>query len=212
MKRPYLVGFGLALLALVLYVLTLSRHYTADSILFAATIESEHWRWLVDPSHPLLHPLGWVWYQVWKLLGWSGGAILPLQTLNAIGGASCAGLFFLIMHRISRSIMLAIITTVGFAVSGGLWFLSVEAEFVTIPMALMLLLFLIFLLYFGHGDGQNNHVAVLGIIGAVAVLTYASAILIILVVGIGLWLVKRGDKQIFWRQLFLYLFPNFLLF
>ena len=48
----------IGILAFLLYLATLSRDYSADSLLFAIAVESGRWQDLVDPYHVLLHPLG----------------------------------------------------------------------------------------------------------------------------------------------------------
>ena len=125
--------------ALALYLPTLSHHYSADSLLYASAIESGSWRALVHPRHPLLRPVAWLWFRWWQLLGWHGAAMVPLQTLNAVGGALCVGLVMALSARMTGSLGGATLAATGFAVSGGVWLLSTEAEFVTVPLAVELL-------------------------------------------------------------------------
>lgn len=51
----------ISLAALVIYAATLSQHHSADSLIYALQIEAGDWAAMVDPSHLLLHPLGWAW-------------------------------------------------------------------------------------------------------------------------------------------------------
>ena len=65
--------------------------------------------------------------------------MLPLQTLNALGGAVCVAALFCLCRHLTRSTFTALLAAGGFAVCGGLWLTSTEAEFVTVPLALELL-------------------------------------------------------------------------
>jgi hypothetical protein len=130
--------FSLALAATLLYLLTLSRHFTADSLLFALDLEAGDWRRLVDFYHLLLHPLGWAWLQAAAWLGWAGRAIYPLQWLNALAGGVSVALVALSAGSVTRQTGWALLAAAGFAVSGGVWLLSTDAEFVTPALAAQL--------------------------------------------------------------------------
>jgi hypothetical protein len=129
----------LGVAAFVLYVSTLSRQPSADSVFFALAIESGDPFRLVNLRHPLLHPLGWAFVELWRVLGWQGRALLPLQVLNALGGAAAVALVHHIAMRLTASLAIATAVAAGFAVSGAVWLLSTEAEFVTVPFAAGLL-------------------------------------------------------------------------
>jgi len=127
--------------ALAMYGATLSRQPTADSLLFALAIESGVPGQLINLRHPLLHPLAWSFVELWRLLGWTGRALLPLQMLNALGGAAAVALLQHLATRATGSAWIGSAVAAGFAVSGATWLLSTEAEFVTVPLALNLALF-----------------------------------------------------------------------
>jgi len=124
--------------ALALYAATLSRHPSADSLEFALAVESGDPRQLLNLHHPLLHPLGWGFVEVWRVLGWTGGALLPLQLLNALGGGVAAAFLAHLASRLTGSARIGCMVAAGFAVSGAMWLLSTEAEFVTPPLAVNL--------------------------------------------------------------------------
>lgn len=127
--------------AFVLYSATLSRQPSADSLLFALAVESAEPLRLVNLRHPLLHPLGWSFVQFWRLLGWEGRALPPLQVLNALAGAAAVALLYHVAARVTGSSRIAGAVAAGFAVSGAMWLLSTEAEFVTPALAANLLVF-----------------------------------------------------------------------
>jgi hypothetical protein len=120
--------------AATLYLTTLSRWYSADSLWFAVALDSANPEEFIRPKHLLLHPLCWLWVELWRALGWSGFSIHPLQTLNALAGALCVALVCSIATRASGSRAAAALVAAGCAVSGGLWLLSTEAEDVTLGM------------------------------------------------------------------------------
>ena len=133
--RSARASWFIGLAALALYLATLSRAHTGDSLDFASAVEAGSGSALIDPSHLLLAPLGFGFYRLWQAFGWAGGAMLPLQVLNALGGALAVGLMAHIAGRLARSDRAGVIIAAGFAVSFGVWLLSTQAEFVTIPLA-----------------------------------------------------------------------------
>jgi hypothetical protein len=207
----------LVVLAALLYGLTLSRHYTADSLLYALLIEGDDLQALIDPTHLLLHPLGFLWFRIWQALGWAGRSLMPLQLLNALAGSACVGLMWALAHTLSRSSRTATIIALGFALSGGLWLLSVEAEFVTIPLALQLLAFWLILVVFLDGAGRASHAILLGIVVAIAIFAYLTSVFLILVILLGFITaglaagIRRRQIALFLTSLLLLLIPTFLL-
>ncbi|MBN1260328.1 MAG: hypothetical protein JXB35_06565 [Anaerolineae bacterium] len=133
------LGLGIACLALFLYLGTLSRHYSADGLAYALDI-GRNMPLRLDVYHAALAPLGALWYRLWTLCGWRENAMIPLQVLNACAGAISVGVVFGLALHLSRSRIMAALIAVGFAVSGATWLLSVEAEFVTVPLAAALAL------------------------------------------------------------------------
>ena len=187
--RPWLVGAA----ACLLYLLTLSNHYSGDSIEYALAIESGERGLLLDPYHPLMHPLGLLFYRLWQAAGWTGRALAPLQVLNALAGGLCAGLVTAIAGRLhrnhpggSRRGALAAAAGVGFAVSGGSWMLSVEAEFVTPALALLLAVLWVLLGASPATAARRSYPVLLAAATAVAVAGYVSSALVVPVVLVGL--------------------------
>lgn len=190
---------------IILYTSTLSRHYSADSLLYALVIESDRSDLLVDPTHLLLHPLGWFWYRMWILLGWSSGSLLPLQVLNVLGGASSVGLLYAIARRLSKVQDIAILTAAGFALSGGMWLLSVEAEFVTIPLAFSLLVLWLVLTPPSRIVKRPSYAVLLGLATVLAILSYLTSLFLVLVVLLGLALQPVYSPPLRRRQLMLFI-------
>jgi hypothetical protein len=205
---PCLVGAA----ACVLYLATLSHHYTGDSVEYALAIERADPALLLDPYHPLLHPAGLLFYRLWQLAGWTGRALLPLEVLNALAGGLCAGLLTRIAGILSRSAARAAVVGLGFAVSGGLWMLSVEAEFVTLPLALMLTVLWAILGASPSALARSCHPVALALVTAAAMASYVSGALLIAVVLVGLWCDDRVEAALRRRQGRVYLAAVILLF
>lgn len=178
-QHERIIALGLMIGATALYGLTLSRHYSADSILIAQSIE--HGR-LYHPAHPLLWPLGWLFVQGWRLLGWQGRALLPLQTLNALAGAVCVAWLYLLLRRtpgrpVDRPV--ALLAAAGWAVSSGLWLLSTDAEMVTLALALQLGLLAIMLWPSPTVKARLAYAAALGVGLALATLSWVLTLVMV---------------------------------
>ncbi len=181
------MGWALVGLTLLLYLATLSAHYSADSVLYALRIEGGNVGQILDPTHLLIEPLAVAWYRLWQALGWQAGALIPLQALNALAGATAVALLYGIARGISGSRRIGGAAAAGFAVSGGLWLLSVEAEFVTPPLAAALLV-----LWLALAPSERlarrpmAHAAALGAAVALAILFYLNAVLLTIVAAVSL--------------------------
>jgi hypothetical protein len=175
MSRPYLplVAGGLAF---VVYAATLSRSYAGDSILFAQVVESGDLRELFSPQRILIQPIGWLMYQLWKLVGWDGNALLPLQVLNALGGALSVGLICRIGQVVLGSSRLALLTAGGFAVSSGPWYFSTDQECITVPLAMMLAILLPVLTASSRTAARPIYAVALGIGTGAVTLTFMTGL------------------------------------
>jgi len=174
-KRTRLVLL-LALTVLLLYLLTLSRHWTADSLLFALYIDSSDPSLCIDTYHLLVHPAALLFVRLCTLLGYSGLSIVPLQALNALGGAVCVALFASIVHHSTGSARITSLTSAGLAVSGAMWLLSTDAEFVTLPLAVHL--WVLWLLWTTPDDSVKRPVygLLLGLAILLATLSYLTGL------------------------------------
>lgn len=168
-------------------------------------IESGEPARLFDPTHLLLHPLGSGIYFLWGKLGWQGGALRPSQVLNALGGVAAVGLMMAISHHLTRSRLLAIMVAAGFALSGGIWLLSVDAEYVTIPLAMSLLVLWGVLKLDSSAVSRPVSAILLALATWLAILTYASSVILIAVVVVGFIAQREASSAIRARQLILYL-------
>ena len=88
-------------------------------------------------------------------------------------------------NSLSRSTQAAMLVALGFAVSGGMWLLSVEAEFVTVPLALQLLALWWILGMAAEQRGRTWYAVSLGVIVAVAIFGYLTSVFLIVVGVVG---------------------------
>lgn len=173
--------------AATLYLATLSRWYSADSLWFALALDSPDPNERIDPYHLLLHPLSWLWVELWRAFGWTGFSIHALQALNALAGAVCVALVCSIAARASGSRAAAALVAAGCAVSGGLWLLSTEAEDVTLGMAAHLAAARWILGLQPGGDARAWTSWALGAAIGAATLSYASCALLLGVAVLAHW-------------------------
>jgi hypothetical protein len=187
------IGALLAAVALALYVATLSRHHSADSLIYAEQIDAGDWALLVDPRHLLTHPLGLLWIRLWRLAGWSGSTIVPLQVLNAVAGAACVAMVYALAARVCASLPIAGLVAAAFAVSGGTWLLSTEAEFVTVPLAVELWVLGRVLIVPAHDLGRVATALAVGAVIGIATLNYMTSAALLPVALLRAWRHADGD-------------------
>jgi hypothetical protein len=183
---------AIAVLAFVIYAATLTRNYTGDSIRFAMVVESPELREILAPQRMLVHPLGLGFYRLWQLLGWSGGALLPLQVLAALAGAASVGLLCLIGRSVTGSPRLAALVALGFAVSAGTWLFSTEAELITVPLAANLAVLWALLASPPERAARPLQAIALGLGTGLATLTWLTGVFLVPVVLVGMAL-SPGD-------------------
>jgi hypothetical protein len=203
-------GVIVSALVFLVYGLSLSGHYTGGSIEFASEIETSLLRVMMQQHKLLIHPIAWLFLQLWKVAGWQGLGILPLQIFNALAGAVCAGAVFSVAQRLVRNMPLALIVTAGFAFSCGVWLFSTEAEFVTPPLAESLAILAVLLTIRQADVLLPKSACLLGIATGFAALTYSLNILLVAPVLAAILLVKVQPMQARLRQGVRYLATAFV--
>jgi hypothetical protein len=192
------LGLVLAILALFIYLGTLSRQYQSDGVQFALVVENENPQELIEANH-LLYPMVGMWfYQVWRFVGWQGGALIPLQVFSAIGGALSVGLVYGICSRITNSRPISALIALGFGISHGTWIYSTDSEVVTFSLiGPLLVLFILIKSSVSHDRFHSMVVAVtLGLLCSLSIISYQTNILLIPVIVVG-FLLERASE---WRS------------
>ena len=206
------IAVAIFVAALTLYLLTLSRNYSMDSMAFAvlATRGRLDERLFFQAEHLLYPFVGWLWYRLWALLGYEGGALIPLQVLNALFGALGVAAYFLALRlalgEARRDFLISLTASLALAVSYGYWYHSTEAEDQIIADSLVLGAFLALIARrAGHeGVRQSRQIpgcllcAVAAGLTATAILAHATQVLFLPALLMGLRQGKATQREWLW--------------
>lgn len=105
-----------------------SHYFNFDGVACAAAVELSDFKHLVHGNHLAYGVLAWLFDRAWRLLGWRGEALLPLQILSALLGAAGAAVFASLLRRAGRSERDAALGAAALAVCRAWWFWSLEAQ------------------------------------------------------------------------------------
>jgi hypothetical protein len=114
--------------ALLLYLSYRSLFFNFDGVACAIAVELSDFKHLVHGNHLAYGVGGWLFDRAWRLLGYGGRAILPLQILDSVLGAAGAAVFATPLRRSGRSEREALLGAAALAVSQAWWFWSLEAQ------------------------------------------------------------------------------------
>lgn len=176
-RRGSCLIYVVPVLALILYLAFPSRQYDYDVLTELINIERGILR-IGDPAHPLYSWVGWVWYSLWKSLGYSNDSMYPMQVFNAICGSVALLVFQLILIRFGVNRTSAMLTTVGAGLSYSFWTHTVDAFFI-IPAAMCALGALHFALGAAESDRARAMAVVAGLAIAVSTLFYQVSLLLL---------------------------------
>ncbi|MEP7189604.1 MAG: hypothetical protein ABI901_10480, partial [Roseiflexaceae bacterium] len=126
-------------LTFVAYVTTLTQVHTFDALSYVTSVERKPWTEVFHPHHLAYGPLGVLAFQAGRTLGYTGGAALPMQVLNALAGALGAALFYAIVRRVTRRDDLAL--TGALLLGGGYayWYYAIEIEVYTVAALFLII-------------------------------------------------------------------------
>lgn len=119
---------------LAVYVYTLSRHFSPDSMAFAMTITRGDLssRLFFQAEHVLFDLIAFGWYEIFEFFGYDGGALQPMQMLSAISGALGVALLFLclklILGRRADAMFVGLLIAIAVGSTNAYWYHSTEAE------------------------------------------------------------------------------------
>ncbi|MDQ2798355.1 MAG: hypothetical protein M3Y13_01780 [Armatimonadota bacterium] len=121
-------------LTLVVYWLSRTQANTFDAVSYANQIahlypRTGDSRWLFHPHHLLFNALGYVLWRAAHALGYRGGSLVVLQSLNATLGAAGISVFYLTLRRLlQRSRWLPFLISLGLAFSFGYWITATDGR------------------------------------------------------------------------------------
>lgn len=145
MNQPSVSRPGRALAAtlfgafLTLYLLTLTQVHTFDALSYVTSVERKPWTELFHPHHLAYGPVGAVMLALGQMLGYRGGAALPMQLLNAISGALGVALFFLTAFNITRRTDAAFAAALIPGAAYAFWYYAVEIEVYTVATLFLII-------------------------------------------------------------------------
>ena len=139
-------GISLLLFAAVLSLFwaTRTQYNTFDAVSYANQIAHLYPRthkltWLFHPHHLLFNATGYGAWRLSQLLGYRGGPLVVLESLNAVLGAGGIVLFYLTLRRLmQRSRWLPLLMASGLALTFGYWATATDGR-VNMPSTALLL-------------------------------------------------------------------------
>ena len=114
--------------AALFYLSFHSYFYNFDGVACAVAVELSDFKHLVHGNHLAYGVVGWAFVSLWKLLGYRGAAMLPLQALNSLLGGAAVGVFYSALRRADIRRATALGCAAALALSQGLWLWSLEAQ------------------------------------------------------------------------------------
>jgi len=114
--------------SLLLYLSFRSLYFNFDGVACAIAVELSDFKHLVHGNHLAYGALAWLFDRAWRVLGYRGLTILPLQVLDSLLGAAGAAVFASLLRRAGRSEREAALGAAALAVSSAWWFWSLEAQ------------------------------------------------------------------------------------
>lgn len=160
-----------ALLALALYLPFLAIQYDTNGIIEAAAIESGE---LVNKNHILYRPVGLLIFRAAQGVGYSGSALLVLQTLNAVCGSIGVGLAFALFKSATRDRNAAVLGSLWLATSFTYWMFSTDVAYIT--LAAMFGLGALVCIVYGR---SSTAVVFAGILASLSILAWQASLFLV---------------------------------
>ena len=128
-NKPAVLPAAVSLCAFLFYICWHSTFFNFDGVACAIAVELGDLRHLTHGNHLAYGVLALAWVRLWRLVGFAGPALLPLQTLDSLLGALGAGLFCrFLMRRLDCAPRIAAAAAAGLALSFAWWLWSLEAQ------------------------------------------------------------------------------------
>jgi hypothetical protein len=126
-------------LTLLGYLISLTQVHTFDALSYVTSVERKPWTELFHPHHLAYGPLGALALASGRLLGYTGGAALPMQLVNALAGAFGVALFFALIRRISGRADIALVGALLLGGAYAYWYYAVEIEVYTVATLFLII-------------------------------------------------------------------------
>jgi hypothetical protein len=189
---------AISVAALVLYLSTLSKHYSEgeDSATYIIRVTRPVTTGeLFHPNHLMYLVLNRLIYALARAAGYAGDAALPMKVVSAVAGALSLWILLTILRRLGVDDRLALVWAAITAVSYGYWSYSTQAETYTLPIPFYLLAVLT-IIELGDGRFSAGAFARLGLYNALATLAQQMHILIypvMIAAVVAIWYRRRPE-------------------
>jgi hypothetical protein len=188
-----LLALCCGLLAVPLYLATLTQVHTFDALSYVTSVERKPWQALFHPHHLAYGPMGAALAWLSAALAPGSGAAVPLQIVNVIAGAAGIALFADLLMRLHVRPAVALAAAGILGGSYAFWYYAVEIEVYTLA-ALFLILGMRLLL--APEPWSARRAALLGAAHALAVLFHQTNVLF----GVVIAVVALTHRDLPWRD------------
>lgn len=192
------VTVAIAALVLVLYLGTLSKHYSegedSASYVIAASRPVRPVQ-VVHPNHLAYIGSNRLVYALARAAGYSGDPSLPMKVVSAVSGALALAIMMMIMRRLGVDGRLASTWAVITALCYGYWSYSTQAETYTLPLP-FLLLGVLTVVQLGDGPFSTGAFAGLGVYNALTTLFQQMHIInypLMIIAVVAIWYRRRQE-------------------
>ena len=192
--RPAIVAAAISAAFFALYCATLTQVHTFDALSYVLTVERKPWTEVFHPHHLAYGPLGTLALAIGRWLGYSGGAALPMQLLNAAAGALGVALLWRLALRCTGDHLAATVAALLMGGSYAYWYYAVEIEVYTVA-ALFLILCLTSLAR--QPGWRQRDAALLGVAQSCAVLFHQTNLLLCAPIALSwlLWAASSHNRR-----------------
>lgn len=194
----FIVPVALFLGVLALYLVTLTQVHTFDALSYVTSVERKPWTEVLHPHHLAYGPLGTLAMSAAQWLGYTGGAAVPMQIVNALAGAAGVSLFYVIVQRVTQRVDLGLLAALLLSGAFAYWYYAVEIEVYTVA-SLFLLLALLLLIEL-RARPIHTTCALLGVAQGGAILFHQTNVLFCFPVAVALLMIDWRREAVFKGQ------------
>jgi len=187
---------AVGVLALVLYLPNLSRHYDLDGVAEALALEDG---FIFTPNHLLYRAVGYTTHSFLGAWGYHGASLWTLRALSAVFGAMGIALTFLAFKRLTGHQILSAAGSLWLATTPVYWGSSTDAGYVTLAS-----LFIAASLVCIFGPPTKLRMVSCGLCSGLGILAWQGNVFFVPGVLLGLFILHRkmGLKAIAVRSIF----------
>ncbi len=138
-RFPRYAAAAAAAAAALLYLGAPSAWFNFDGVACAIAVELGDCARLTHGNHLAYGVVGWGFYELWRMLGYQGHALLTLQAGDSLLGGAAVGVFVSLLRRLGLPVGTGLAAGAALAVSYAWWLWSLEAQVYMFGALFMLL-------------------------------------------------------------------------